>query len=94
MDEYRGIFDAAQHKPVMPEDIERDFPKLSWVICGGESGPNARPMHPDWARSLRDQCQVENVPFFLKQMQVNGKLVKMPELDGRVWDEFPEEVKL
>jgi protein gp37 len=41
--------------------------KLDWVICGGESGPNARPMHPDWARSLRDQCKNANVPFFFKQ---------------------------
>jgi protein gp37 len=41
--------------------------KLDWVICGGESGPKARPMHPDWAKSLRDQCQKANVPFFFKQ---------------------------
>lgn len=40
---------------------------LDWVIAGGESGPNARPMHPDWARSLRDQCQAAGVPFFFKQ---------------------------
>lgn len=40
---------------------------LQWVICGGESGPNARPMHPDWARSLRDQCAAAGVPFFFKQ---------------------------
>ena len=38
-----------------------------WVICGGESGPNARPMHPAWARSLRDQCVAAGVPFFFKQ---------------------------
>lgn len=41
--------------------------RLDWVICGGESGPGARPMHPDWARSLRDQCQAAGVPFFFKQ---------------------------
>lgn len=41
--------------------------KLDWVICGGESGPGARPMHPDWARSLRDQCAAAGVPFFFKQ---------------------------
>jgi protein gp37 len=42
--------------------------KLDWVICGGESGPGARPMHPDWARSLRDQCAAAaDVPFFFKQ---------------------------
>lgn len=42
-------------------------PKLGWVIVGGESGPNARPMHPDWARSLRDQCANAGVPFLFKQ---------------------------
>lgn len=40
---------------------------LSWVIVGGESGPGARPMHPDWARSLRDQCTTAGVPYFFKQ---------------------------
>jgi len=40
---------------------------IHWVIAGGESGPNARPMHPDWARSLRDQCQEAGVPFHFKQ---------------------------
>lgn len=41
--------------------------KLDWVICGGETGYNARPMHPDWVRNLRDQCQEANVPFLFKQ---------------------------
>lgn len=40
---------------------------LDWVICGGETGANARPLHPDWVRNLRDQCQESNVPFFFKQ---------------------------
>lgn len=40
---------------------------IDWVIVGGESGPNARPMHPDWARSLRDQCHAAGVPFLFKQ---------------------------
>lgn len=40
---------------------------IDWIIAGGESGPAARPMHPDWARSLRDQCQVAGVPFLFKQ---------------------------
>lgn len=40
---------------------------IDWVICGGESGPGARPMHPDWARSLRDQCAAVGVPFLFKQ---------------------------
>jgi protein gp37 len=42
-------------------------PEIDWVIVGGESGPRARPMHPDWARSLRDQCERAGVPFFFKQ---------------------------
>ncbi|MBU6246490.1 MAG: DUF5131 family protein [Xanthomonadaceae bacterium] len=42
-------------------------PGLDWVIAGGESGPNARPAHPDWFRSLRDQCADAGVPFFFKQ---------------------------
>jgi protein gp37 len=40
---------------------------LHWVICGGESGRNARPVHPDWARSLRDQCEAAGVQFLFKQ---------------------------
>lgn len=40
---------------------------IDWVICGGESGPRARPMHPAWARALRDQCRAAGVPFFFKQ---------------------------
>lgn len=59
-----------------PVDLERPRPRpgpdmdqggIDWIIVGGESGPNARPMHPDWARSLRDQCQAAGVPFMFKQ---------------------------
>ncbi|MFJ6061639.1 DUF5131 family protein [Streptomyces tendae] len=42
-------------------------PRLDWVIVGGESGPKARAMHPEWARTIRDQCQQAGVPFFFKQ---------------------------
>ena len=45
-----------------------DGHKLSWVIVGGESGPGARPMDPNWARDIRDQCVEAGVPFFIKQM--------------------------
>lgn len=54
-----------------PWDTERG---IDWVICGGESGSKARPMHPDWARSLRDQCEAAGVPFFLKQMSKKGEV--------------------
>ncbi|KAB6714291.1 phage Gp37/Gp68 family protein [Roseobacter sp. TSBP12] len=48
-----------------PVDLTRWL--IDWVIVGGESGRNARPMHPDWARSLRDQCEAAGVAFFFKQ---------------------------
>jgi len=48
-------------------DWSRTDAKVDWVIVGGESGPDARPMHPDWARSLRDQCVAAGVPFLFKQ---------------------------
>lgn len=51
--------------------------RLDWVIVGGESGPGARPMHPDWARSLRGQCQAAGVPFFFKQ---HGEWIGVPDL--------------
>ncbi len=47
--------------------LETQGPSLDWVIVGGESGPKARPMHPQWARDLRDQCVAAGVPYFLKQ---------------------------
>ena len=50
---------------------------LHWVIVGGESGPGARPMHPQWARDLRDQCVAAGVPFFMKQLSgERGKTIK------------------
>jgi protein gp37 len=50
-----------------PKSKFGESPEIDWVIVGGESGPKARPMHPDWARSLRDQCQAAGVPFLFKQ---------------------------
>ena len=52
---------------------------LDWVILGGESGPGARPMHPDWARSVRDECHEAGVPYFHKQ---NGEFVHESELSA------------
>ena len=50
---------------------------LSWVVPGGESGPVARPMHPQWARDVRDQCKEAGVPYFHKQ---NGEWLSKPEV--------------
>ncbi len=58
---------AYPFKGLASEHRTRLVDLLDWVIVGGESGPNARPMHPDWARSLRDQCKAAGVPFLFKQ---------------------------
>ena len=52
------------------------YPRLDQIIIGGESGPHARPMHPDWARSVRDQCRAAGVPFFFKQWGAWGQGVR------------------
>jgi len=71
-------------------------PKLDWIIAGGESGPGARPMHPEWARSVLEQCQAAGVPFFMKQgSQANWEDFKnlksfTPDLQVR---EYPEATK-
>jgi len=54
-------------EPLLEDLGEIDLTGIHWVIVGGESGPNARSLHPDWVRSLRDQCQSAGVPFFFKQ---------------------------
>lgn len=78
---------------------------LDWVIVGGESGPRCRPMRPDWARSIRDQCIATQVPFFFKQWghirnnpdpadptekKNGGKAKGGRTLDGRIWDQIPK----
>ena len=64
--------------------------KPDLVIAGCESGPGRRPAKIEWFRDLRDQCQTANVPYFLKQMDVRGELIKMPLLDGVRYDQLPE----
>lgn len=64
---------------------------LNWVILGCESGKGRRPMMTDWARKIRDQCIDSDVPFFLKQMVVDGKIAEIPRLDGHPYAEYPHE---
>ena len=62
---YERIYSLSGERSILGHKCTEE--KLDWVIVGGESGSGARPMHPDWARSIRDQCQATNVPFFFKQ---------------------------
>lgn len=62
---------------------------VDWVICGSESGPERRPTDPAWVRALRDHCQSARVPFFLKQLEQDGRLEKLPEIDGQSWAQLP-----
>lgn len=69
-----------------PTDLHRVADRLHWIICGGESGPGARHMNPDWARSVRDQCHAAGVAFFMKQMAK-----KAPIPDDLMVREYPDE---
>lgn len=66
-----------------------DLDGIGWVITGGESGPRARPLNPEWVREIRDACVEADVPFFHKQW--GGRTPKQHGrvLDGLVWDEMP-----
>jgi protein gp37 len=63
---------------------------IDWVIAGGESGPNARPMDRQWVIEIRDQCRKAGVPFFFKQWGGKNKKRSGRHLDGRIYDEMPE----
>jgi protein gp37 len=62
---------------------------IHWVITGGESGPRSRPMEAAWVRSIREQCRVANAAFFFKQWGGTRKDLTGRELDGQLYDEFP-----
>lgn len=69
--------------------LRLDMTGIHWVIVGGESGPVRRPMEPEWALDIRDQCQAAEVPFFFKQWGGRTPKAGGRELDGELWDEMP-----
>lgn len=73
----------------LPNRASLDLTGIEWLIAGGESGPNHRPMNPEWARELRDACAEAGIAFFFKQW--GGRTAKAggKELDGREWCELP-----
>jgi len=66
-----------------------DLTGIDWVIVGGESGANFRPVELDWVRNIRDRCIQRGIPFFFKQVGGITPKAGGRELDGRTWDEFP-----
>jgi protein gp37 len=83
-------------EPLLEDVGTLNLSGISWVIVGGESGPRARPMKPEWARSLRDQCEAAGVSFFFKQWGSYGgdgvrraKSANGRELDGCLHDYMP-----
>jgi protein gp37 len=76
--------------PLGPIDLDG----IHWVITGGESGPNARPMQVDWVREIRDQCRQAGVAFFFKQWGGIRPKSGGRSLDGREWSELPGDQRL
>ena len=76
-------------EPLLEDLGELDLSGIHWVIAGGESGPGARPMQPEWIIAIRDQCQAAGVPFFFKQWGGTRKSKAGRVLDGRTHDEKP-----
>jgi protein gp37 len=76
-------------EPLLSALPDLDLTGIDWVIVGGESGPNARSMAPEWATTIRDQCRNQKVPFFFKQWGGTNKKKAGRHLEGKLWDEMP-----
>ncbi len=76
-------------EPLLEDIGSINLDGIDWVIVGGESGPNARPMKREWVTEIRDQCQSAGVPFFFKQWGGVRKSKTGRELDGKIYGQFP-----
>jgi len=77
-------------EPLLGPLPDLNLQNIDWVILGGESGPGARPMDPDWVSDLRDQCLSAQVPFFFKQWGGVQKKKAGRTLEKRTWDQMPD----
>ena len=77
-------------EPLLGPLSNLDLESIDWVIVGGESGPGARVMDPEWVREIRDNCVRSHVPFFFKQWGGVFKKRAGRTLDGRTWDQIPK----
>jgi protein gp37 len=76
-------------EPLLGPLDEMNLTGIHWVIAGGESGPNYRPMDINWARGIREACTGAGVAFFFKQWGGRTPKALGRELDGRLWDQMP-----
>jgi protein gp37 len=97
IDELRSTPAALRFLSIEPllEDLgELNLAGIHWVIVGGESGPGARPMRSEWVISIREQCKAAGVPFFFKQWGGVRKSLNGRALEGRTFDEMPQQCDL
>jgi protein gp37 len=76
-------------EPLLEDLPDLDLSGIGWVIVGGESGPRARPMKPEWVERIRAKCEAVNVPFFFKQWGGTRKKQNGRLLNGRTYDQIP-----
>ena len=76
-------------EPLIGALTHLDLTCIDWVIVGGESGPQARPMQEEWVIDIRDQCQQADIPFFFKQWGGRNKKREGRTLEKRTWDDLP-----
>lgn len=77
-------------EPLIGPLFNLNLKKIDWVIVGGESGFNPRPMNPDWVLDIQEQCQKAKVAFFFKQWGGKNKKAAGRLLNGKTYDEMPE----
>ena len=86
----RAWLDENDTKAYTAPTDEINLKKIDWVIVGGESGPNAREMKPEWAENIQYQCEEQNVAFFFKQWGGKNKKKTGRELNGKTYDDMPK----
>lgn len=79
-------------EPLLGPLPEMNLSNIDWVIVGGESGPKARPIRPEWVQDIRNQCVHASVPFFFKQWGGTNRKKTGRLLDGQIWNGLPDQI--
>jgi protein gp37 len=85
----RAALRFVSFEPLLGSVRDADLAEIDWAIVGGESGPGARPMKPEWVYEIQAICRRSGTAFFFKQWGGRNKKRAGRELDGRIWDELP-----